>query len=294
MVDKINKQKMAAEYGFALSFMRSDDELWKLFNQAVKKTWDPNLFIAKLRGTKWFKTHSANVRNAIMQETSDPATYKANVAQMTATVKDAWGKMFGDSMANDDRLAAWAETAHRMGWSEAQLIDRMTKGIDYQKLLTRTKLGGTAAETRDALNQLSEQYGVKVGDQWMANTLKKVLEGSDTMTGVTSRIRELSKRTYAAWADQIDAGMTMSEIADPYRQQMADLLEVNPAEIDLHDNMIQQALKQTTTDGKPAAMSLTAFADKVRQDNRWQYTDNAKQQVASATEGLLRSFGLTS
>lgn len=296
MVDKIDKQTMATRYGFALAFMNSDPELKKLFNNAVKGTWTAEKFIAALRNTKWFQTHSANVRNAIMQETSDPATYQANVDQMHATVKDTWGALFGQGVAGkmlgDKQLRAWAETAHRMGWSEAQLIDKMTQGINYQKLLKRDQLGGRAAEIEGQLNALEEQYGVKVGKNWKARQLEKLMEGGDTITGVQQRLRDLAMHEYKAFADRIAAGETVMDIADPYIQRAADLLEMNPNDVGLNNKLIQKALKQQTKDGKPAAMDLHAFEDFVRKDKRWQYTDNAREQVSSLTANLLRSFGL--
>ena len=97
---------------------------------------------------------------------------------------------------------------------------------------------------------------------------------------------------YKAFADRIAGGETVQSIADPYVQKMSDLLELNPNDVNVTDKRIQAALKQVTPDGKPAAMDLHTFEDYVRKDNRWQYTDNAKQQVAGATQDLLRSFGL--
>ena len=49
-------------FGFALAFMNSNPELKHLFDQAVKHSWLAAEFIARLRGTKWFKHHSAAVR----------------------------------------------------------------------------------------------------------------------------------------------------------------------------------------------------------------------------------------
>jgi hypothetical protein len=292
--DKINDQQLAAQYGFALAFMNSDPELKNLFNQAVKSTWDTSMFIAKLRNTKWFKHHSATVRNAIMQETSDPATYKANVDQMAATVQDAWGKMFGTTNMDPKTLRTWAETAHRMGWSEAQLIDHMTQGVNYQKLLKDQTLGGTAAETEGQIDNLLGNYGLDLGGTWKAAQLEKIIEGSDTIGGVQDRVREMAMREYKAFADRIAAGETVREIADPYVQKMSSLLEVAPGQIGLNDRTIQSALKRRDDKGKPAALDLAAFADQVRQDKRWQYTDNAKQEVGNVTTTLLRSFGLLS
>lgn len=294
--DTINRQEMAASYGFAVAFLNSDPELRRLFNQAVKNTWSAAMFQARLRGTKWFKTHSAPVRNAIMQKTADPATYKANVDKMTATVRDTWAGMFGAGAApmSHKEMRTWAETAHRMGWSEAQLIDQMTRGVNYQKLLKKKSLGGTAAEVAAQMDSLAANYGVPLGNKWRARQLEKIIEGGDTIEGVQKRVRDVAMREYKAFADRIAAGETVAEIADPYVQQMAELLELNENDINIRSPHIQRALKQTTKQGKPAAMDLNSFADVLRRDKRWKYTDNAKKQVAEATEGLLRQWGVMS
>lgn len=290
--DTIKKQRLAAEYGFALAFMKSDPELWHLFNQAVKKTWDANMFVARLRATKWFKHHSAAARNAIMQRTSDPATWQANVDKMQSTVRDEWGKLFGEGTIDDKQLARWAKTAQTLGWSEGELIDHMSKGLNYQKLLQNKNLGGTAAETEAQLDQLISEYGVDLGNKWKAGQVRDIIDGGGTIGGIQDQVREMAKQQYAAFADQLDAGKTMSEIADPYVQKMSDLLELDPNAVGVKNDIIQKALTQRTKDGKPAAMNMSDFANMVRQDHRWQYTDNAKTQVANVTSNLLRSFGL--
>lgn len=291
MVDNIDKQEMAQNYGFALAFFKHNDELWGLFNKAVKQTWTADRFIARLRGTDWFKKHSASVRNAIMQQTSDPATYNANVDQMFATVRDAYGSMFGTSGMNNKEMRGWAETAHRLGWSQAELLDHVTKSMDYRKLLRSKSLGGTAADTEGQLRALTKAYGVDLGGQWRANQVKKILSGDDTLEGVQNRVRELAMREYKGFADAIASGQTVADIAEPYKQKMASLLEMNPADINLGDKMIQKALKQRTADGKPAAMDLNDFEDFVRQDRRWQFTDNAREEMASVTASVAQAFG---
>lgn len=292
MVDKLNRQEMAANYGFAMAFLQSDPELRKLFGEAVRKTWTPQMFVAQLRDTKWFKTHSASVRNAIMQKTADPATYKSNVDQMFATVRDSYGSMFGTAGMDKKQMRAWAETAHRMGWSEAQLVDRMTDNINFRKMLRKNQLGGTAAELDGQIDSMLRNYGVKLSPKWRARQIDRVMSGNDTATGVQQRIKELAMREYTAFADRIQAGETVTDIADPYVQKMADLLELNPHDINLHSNKIQRALKQRGQDGKPAAMDLYEFEREVRRDKRWQYTKNAKEEVGNLTQGLLQKFGL--
>lgn len=291
--DGINREKMAQEYGFALAFMNSNKEIKHLFNNAVKHTWTSDEFVARLRGTKWFKHHSAAVRNAIMQRTSDPATWKANLEQMRSTVADEWGKLFGSQHLSNKQLNHWANLAQTMGWSEAQLVDHIAASVNYSKLLNSQHLGGTAAETEGQLDQLIADYGVDLGHRWKAKQVKNVIEGDGTITGIQDQVRELAKRQYAAFSADLDGGKTMAEIADPYVQKMSDLLEINPNSVGLKNHLLQKALTAKTKEGAPAAMSLTDFADMVRKDPRWARTDNAKQQVADVTSQLLQSFGLT-
>lgn len=291
MVDNVNREEMAANYGFALAFFRSNPELWKLFNQAIKQTWTADRFTARLRGTDWFKKHSASVRNAILQEKADPASYKAAVDQMFATVKDAWGSMYGRAGMDNKDLRAWAETAHRLGWSQAELIDHMTKGIDYRKLLRSKGVGGAAAEAEGQVRALATAYGVDLGDQWRANQVKRIMNGDDTIEGVRSRVQELAMREYKAFADAIAGGQTVQDIADPYIQKMASLLELNPNDVSISNKLIQQALKQRTPDGKPAAMDLNDFENLLRQDSRWQYTKNAREEVSSVVAQIAQAFG---
>lgn len=294
-VDTINQQKMSTEYGFALAFLNSDPEIKGLFKNAVKHTWTPDMFVARLRNTKWFQTHSASVRNAIMMQTSDPKSYNENVDKMTAQVRDAWGKAYGmdaTSGVGAAQLRKWGETAFRMGWTQEQLLDHMGSAISYQQLISSNTLGGTAAEARSQLKELTTNYGVDPGSTWMGQNIQRIINGDDTFEGAQARIRDMAKSQYAAFSDQIDGGQTVAEIADPYKQKMADLLELNPNDIDLKDATIQQALTSKDPKGVPVAQSLADFANTVRKDTRWGYTNNAKQQVAEVGSQLLRSFGL--
>lgn len=288
---KIRRERLARDYGFALAFMNSDPELKQLFNQAVKNTWTAEKFVARLRDSKWFKQNSVSVRNAIMQQTADPQTYRSRVNQMVATVRDTWGATFGSTLDHEE-ARAWAETAYRMGWSEAQLIDHMTKGVNYRKLLKKKNLGGTAAEMETRLEALGRAYGLNPGNKFLARQVEKIVEGRDTFEGAAARMKDWAKREYAAWAPELDGGATMQDIAEPYVQHMSELLELNPESVHLRARLIQKALKSQSKDGKPAAMSLQAFEDMVRQDRRWQYTENAREQAMGITEGLLRDFGL--
>jgi hypothetical protein len=66
---------------------------------------------------------------------------------------------------------------------------------------------------------------------------------------------------------------------------MANTLEINPETIDMNDPTLRTAI---TAD---AEVPLYQFERQLRQDNRWQYTNQAKSEVANATQQILKDFG---
>lgn len=287
-------KRLARQYGFVLAFFETDPDLKALFDKAVRKTWSTQRFIAELRDTKWFKTHSVTLRNAILQETADPATYNAEVRKLAATIRDTWGATFGGTLGvlDDGELKLWAETAYRMGWTEAQVMDHMTKSINFQKLMTNKRLGGSAAELKNTFEALGRAYGLNPGNRWVASQVEKVISGRDTQEGVATRLKEWAKREYAAFAAELDGGATIEDIAEPYVSKMAEMLELNPAGIHARQGLVQKALRARGQDGNPRPLSLGDFEDMLRRDPRWQKTNNARETVMEITHNLLRNFGL--
>jgi hypothetical protein len=67
---------------------------------------------------------------------------------------------------------------------------------------------------------------------------------------------------------------------------MANVLEIGDAnQIDLNDPLLRSAI---TDKGD---MNLYDFRKQLRQDSRWQYTAQAKEDVSTAALGVLRDFG---
>ena len=82
-----------------------------------------------------------------------------------------------------------------------------------------------------------------------------------------------------------DEGLDLANIYAPYRNTMAALLEVTPDSISLDDPLLRTAY------GPDKETSIYDFKRAVRKDPRWQYTDNARQEVSNAALSVLRDFG---
>jgi hypothetical protein len=62
-------------------------------------------------------------------------------------------------------------------------------------------------------------------------------------------MRARAKAAFPQFANQIDAGMTVRDIADPYISTYAQTLEVPETQVTLKDPAIKKALAQTGQDG---------------------------------------------
>ena len=83
----------------------------------------------------------------------------------------------------------------------------------------------------------------------------------------------------------MDQGVDLQTIYDPYKNLMANTLEINPETITLGDPTLRSAI---TPQGET---SLYDFARQLRKDNRWQYTNQARGEVSSAVQKVLQDFG---
>jgi hypothetical protein len=72
---------------------------------------------------------------------------------------------------------------------------------------------------------------------------------------------------------------------------MSNILEIPYTGIDLFDPKIRSALSYTQADGKVGTKSIYEFEKELRKDVRWQYTNNAKKEVADTTLRVLQDFG---
>lgn len=83
----------------------------------------------------------------------------------------------------------------------------------------------------------------------------------------------------------LDNGIDLDAIYSPYKNVMASVLEVTPDSITLNDPVLRNAI---TGDKE---IPIYDFQRQLRQDDRWQYTNQAKEEVSNAALKVLRDFG---
>ena len=83
----------------------------------------------------------------------------------------------------------------------------------------------------------------------------------------------------------LDQGIDLETVFAPYKNTMATVLEVNPATISLSDPTLRNAI------GPDKEMSIYDFQRVLRKDPRWQYTNNAREDVFQSVNKVLQDFG---
>lgn len=287
--DKLSPREIEREYGFAYSFFKSDPELWDLLQKAIKETWDPNKFATHFKATKWYRKHSDSWRQVTALKHSDPATYRERLGNMRTQVQNLAGRYSVD--LTNKELARLSERALLFGWSPDQVLDHIAKDVRPNK---RGQYGGELSGIQDRLEQTAFRNGVKLNKKQVNRWMRQIIRGEADVNQFENYIRGLASQTFVAYGKEIKSGMDAIEVAAPYMQSMADILELNPASVDMFDRTIRRALSYKNDKGEAVPMSLTDFEDSLRADKRWQYTDQAREQMKGYAIALGKMWGILS
>lgn len=288
-VPALSSTELAEQYGFASSFLNANPELKKLFKDAVSGSWSADKFQAKLRNTKWWKKTPKDEREYLLSLKSDPATakqemYKAQVkaAQMAKQIGLSGKQLSGANMKK------YAYLMVAKGYDEA-----MIRNLMGQKLtLSSTSHTGAAGEAWDDLSAYAYSMGVKFSDAWMAARVKKIASGLGSAQDVKNELSRLAKAQFPQWTAQIDGGQTVADIASPYLQSMAEILELPPGSVNLFDTTIKKALTYTNPGTlQKEAKPLWQFENELRGDPRWKKTKNAQDSLFQVGHQVLADFG---
>jgi hypothetical protein len=213
------------------------------------------------------------------------AKYSTKEGKQQSTVKETY-----DNGVLKSTEYLTADNLDPSTWLEDTIQTRLAEGN-----IAVSKLGipeGPAGQYFTAFKEFAYKNGIQLSDSAASDYANKVVAGKLDNNTVISTLQESAASAFPQLADKIKSGIDVKTLADPYIQSMANTLEIPAAAIDLFDPKIRSALAYTLPDGKVGTKSIYDFERELRQDERWQYTNQARKEVADATLGILRDFGL--
>jgi len=266
-------------------------------------------FRKELRNDLWFKQNSDEIKARYVQyynfrdlqasgRAQGTTDYEMQIAKIEANLKKRAVEI-GSAAANDPTaLRKAAENLYITNRSEdTNFIDgflaasiktvagkiggQVTEGYSGEAL-SNYKLLVSAA--RDNGFQLSD---IIPGGATEQQVLQGIATGTIDINRVIADARKLAAQGQPQYVrDLLAQGYTLKQVLSPYRQTMANVLEIqDPEQIGLNDPLLRSAI---TDKGD---MNMYEFKKALRRDNRWQYTEQARADVSSATLGVLRDFG---
>lgn len=150
-------------------------------------------------------------------------------------------------------------------------------------------MAGTAAKQ---IAGMAYDAGVRVSEQAVKNYAQYVVKGVSSMEDVQTEIRQQAAGAYPAFVEQIEAGASVRDIAQPYIQMMSEELGIPDTDIGLFTPQVKDAMGRRDDKGKPSPMNLTDFRALVRKDPRWKQTPTAINQAMQVGRQVLADMGL--
>jgi hypothetical protein len=286
---KLSDADYKAALGPIAGLLSGIPELRTKLSAAIAGGWSTDTFKQEIEKTAWYRQHNAATRELVAMSYSDPSEYKNRLARSADTVQTL-ARQMGVGL-NAHQIAGLAYQFVAQSWDAGRL--QRTLGQSYWN--PDGTLSGQAATYTQQLKQTYGDYGVPIADESVEGRVRQMLAGNQTLDTFKQNAIASAKSMYPSLAAQIDSGLTVRDIADPYKQQMGALLEMDPNAIGVSDPLIKKALQGSVvnTGGKATATStpLWQFEQTLRADPRWAKTNNARDTMSSALLKIGADFG---
>jgi len=302
---------VAAGQDFALpeTLFKNIPSLNALLKKYVAEKWTPDKLRKAIRDDVWYKQNSAEIKARYVQyynyqdlvksgQATGSTDYEMQISKIEAALKKRAVEL-GSAAANDPaalRKAAENLYITNRSTDESFITDflaasikpvagmiggQVTEGYSGQALDNYTELLKTA---RDNGFQISDILPGGTNEQ---QVLQGIASGKIDINRVAQDARKLAAQGQPQYVrDLLSQGYNLSQVFAPYRQTMATILEIDdPNSIDLNDPLLRSAI---TDKGD---MNIYDFKKALRADSRWQYTEQARQDVSTAALQVLRDFG---
>jgi hypothetical protein len=316
------KSDFMAKYGEQAKFIASVPELSNLLSTAIASNWSATQWTTQFANTQWAQQHPGDIGLAEIKRISTPSQYNTdyNAAQnRIAGIAESFGmkltpQQLGAQVADINTTPTLDQNAVNSGqdltnWlmqhptaTDAQITQQMAK---YGTIDPATGPGGAVKQFSNNIQALAQQYGV-LGqfspdgkstnfDNYAIQQAASGANLSDPSVIATAEqmYKTAAVNTYKPFADQINAGMKVSDLASPYVNTLSNLLEVSPSDINLGSSSGYGAMisKAMMGDANGQVTNPYDFANQVRSQPEWLNTQNAHQTILGGVNQLISKMG---
>lgn len=277
-------------------------QMQNILQVAAQNNWDQATLDAALTSTKWFQQNSDTMRNYQQLQNQDPAQYHQDVAGQAAIIAltaQQWGVNL-----TPQQVGAMAGQALSLGWNQQQINQaiashaQFTQGLQsagaasYTGAGTVPNGGGQLGGIMDQYMQIAKQNLIPLSPQsayqWAVNTLA----GSTNQASYNAYIQAQAKSLFPQFSNQIDQGISVGTLAQPYQQAAASVLGMDPNQINMTDPKFLVGLTGNGATGHKA-MSLDQWNTYLMANPAFGFanTTNGKAQASNLANFIGTAMG---
>lgn len=284
-VDQVVLDWMQEQYG-SLAAYYQHPELGPILRQAALEGWARERIEARVKATNFWRTTTEAQRGFDQLEREDPASAAAKVAQVTQAITTLLANE-GVDLA-PERVQVLARDAARNGTAADQLprIVLAEVAFDPDRAQPVGRLGSRMTEVKSR----ADAYFVPMDDQSAWEWAKQIETGQAEAGSYDEYLRQQAKAMLPSLADRIDAGQTVRQLLAPQITTAANLLEIDPTQVDLRDPRFAPILQHndgTTT----REMTVAETGQLIRNTDDYWHTQGANDLVATRVSALANALG---
>lgn len=277
-------------YGY-LGWFLDHPEIGPIIRQAAAEGWDLGRLQGALASTTWWRTTSESARTWEARLASDPADAEAQVRARVAEIEDIVGTL--GITIDPNKVYSMAVDTLRFGVDPQSAQFRNTLASNLPQYGATADPGhGTFDQAYEEIKRLARaEYMVGIADSDAWTMAQQVVAGSLTMDGVKSMFMQQSRGRFSQITDILDQGITPGQFFAPYRNAIAEELEMSADQVNLLDPRWSSVINTTGADGKQRPMTFTEVQRFARQQPEWENTGRGRDQGAAMARTLITSMG---
>jgi hypothetical protein len=303
--------QVQADYSLPDIIFSNVKSLGAILNKYVNDEINLNQFKKEIEKDPWYRQNSAEIKARYLQKfnfqdlvksgnakgTTDYEQQIARITNSLITKSREIGSAIDEGQA---KLIAEDLYIHNQDADDAVVTRRLVSSIRPMAGMIGGRLtedySGLALQNYQGLQGIAKRNGFRLEDilprgvdgkpATAQETLQRLALGEIDPTRLEQDVRKLAAIGQPQFVrDLLGQGIDLEEVYSPYRKTMARILELDEGQIDLTDPTLRMGINDK------GDVNLYDYSKALRQDSRWQYTGNAREEVSDAALTVLRNFG---
>jgi len=303
--------EVQADYSLPDIIFSNVKSLGAILDKYVNGKIDDNQFRKEIEKDPWYRQNSAEIKARYLQKfnyqdlvnsgnAKGTTDYEQQIAKITNNLIRKSREIGSAIDEGQAKLIAEDLYIHNQDADDAVVTRRLVSGIRPMAGMVGGRLtedySGLALQNYQGLQAIAKRNGFKLEDilprgvdgkpATAQETLQRLALGEIDPTRLEQDVRKLAAIGQPQFVrDLLGQGIDLEEVYSPYRKTMARILELDEGQIDLTDPTLRMGINDK------GDVNLYDYSKALRQDSRWQYTGNAREEVSDAALTVLRNFG---